>query len=558
MTRTIPSRESMTVELKSDLKRLPDRDLAEAVVCLANTQGGRLYLGVEKDGTVSGVHPDHENPHYLGALISSRTVPPLSVRVEMVLEDGKTVACIHVPHSRQAVATSDGTLKRRRLMADGSPQCVPFYPHEIPARLADLGLLDYSALAVEGASDRDLDSLERARLRQMIERFGGQRTLLPLNDEELDGALGLSRNEADGRRIPTVAGLLILGKEEALSRHLPAHETAFQLLDGTDVKMNEFRRAPLLKTFEWIHDQFSARVVEEEFQSGLFRIAVPNFDRRAFREALVNALIHRDYTRLGAVHIRWDDEGITVSNPGGFVEGVTVENLLIVDPRPRNPLLAGIVSRIGLAERTGRGVDLIYQGLLRYGRPAPDYTRSDATTVSVRLPGGKADLPLMRLILEEENRTQKSLPVESLIALYQLRLEGRITTEALARSIQRDEAAARGVLGRLVEAELAEAHGAKRGRTYTLSARVYRELGQAAGYVRQSGFDDIQQEEMVRKYARTHGKITRKDASELCRISLDQAYRLLHKLQREGYLKKAGEGRGSYYKPGNHTKNTRA
>jgi len=112
---------------------------------------------------------------------------------------------------------------------------------------------------------------------------------------------------------------------------------------------------------------------------------VPNYDLRAFRESFVNALVHRDYTRLGAVHVRWEQEAIIVSNPGGFVEGVTLENLLVVEPRPRNPLLADAMKRIGLAERTGCSVDLIYEGMLRYGRPAPDYQRSDRYSVVVRL-----------------------------------------------------------------------------------------------------------------------------------------------------------------------------
>jgi len=240
----------------------------------------------------------------------------------------------------------------------------------------------------------------------------------------------------------------------------------------------------------------------------------PNYDRRAFREAFVNALIHRDYTRMGAVHVRWEDYGIVISNPGGFVEGVTLENLLVVEPRPRNPFLADAIKRIGLAERTGRGVDLIYQGLLRYGRPAPDYQRSDAYSVVVRLPGGEADLPLLQVVIEEENRRQSPLPVESLIALAQLRQERRLDTTTLAQAIQRNEAIARSVLERLVEAGLVEAHGVKKGRTYTLSPRIYRELGQSADYVRQAGFDSIQQEQMVISYVNTHSKITRQEALE--------------------------------------------
>src|SRR5262249_31134931 len=144
---------------------------------------------------------------------------------------------------------------------------------------------------------------------------------------------------------------------------------------------------------------------------------IPTFDERAFREAVVNALVHRDYTRMGAVHVRRETEGFIISNPGGFVEGVTLDNLLVVEPRPRNPLLADVVKRIGLSERTGRGVDLIYEGLLRYGRPAPDYSRSDRSSVVVRLSSAEPDIPFLRLILEEEKRAGAPVSLDSLIVL---------------------------------------------------------------------------------------------------------------------------------------------
>ncbi len=546
MTRTIPTQESLTVEFKSDRSRLPDRELIETVVCFANTDGGELYLGVEDDGQVTGLHPQHQNLSTLSAMIANRTNPPISVRVTAIQEEGKTIALIEVPKSTRLVATSDGLLQRRRLQADGTPQCIPFYPHEFSSRQSDLGVLDYSSLPVAGSTVADLDTLERERLRQLIERYGGDRKLLSLSDEELDGALGFVRSR-DGDRIPTITGLLILGREAAIREHIPTHEVAFQVLEGTQVRVNDFYRLPMLKLFERVIEQFEVRIEEDEMQVGLFRVPVPNYDQRSFREAFVNALIHRNYSRLGAVHVRWEDYGIVISNPGGFVEGVTLNNLLVVEPRPRNPFLADAIKRIGLAERTGRGVDLIYQGLLRYGRPAPDYRRSDAHSVIVRLPGGEADLPLLRVVIEEENRRQSQLPVESLIALAQLRHERRIDTTTLAQAIQRDEASARSVLERLVEAGLVEAHGVKKGRTYTLGPQIYRELGQSADYVRQAGFNLIQQEQMVLSYVKTHGKITRQEAIELCRISEDQATRLLRRLTDAQQLKLVGQRRGAHY-----------
>jgi len=149
--------------------------------------------------------------------------------------------------------------------------------------------------------------------------------------------------------------------------------------------------------------------------------------------------------------------------------------------------------------------------------------------------------------VEEENRSHCPLPVDSLIAIGQLRQERRLDTATLARAIGRNEAIARSVLERLVEAGLVEARGVKKGRTYTLSPQVYRELGQSADYVRLAGFEPIQQEQMVLQYVRTHGRITRKEAVELCRISEDQASRLLRKLTDANQLKLEGQGRASYY-----------
>ena len=92
-----------------------------------------------------------------------------------------------------------------------------------------------------------------------------------------------------------------------------------------------------------------------------------------------------------------------------------------------------------------------------------------------------------------------------------------------------------------------EAHGAKRGRVYTLSAKVHRHTGQRAAYVRQTGFDPIQQEQMVLSYINTHGSIKRAETADLCRIGPFQATRLLRKLTEAGLIKPRGRGKGTYY-----------
>lgn len=103
------------------------------------------------------------------------------------------------------------------------------------------------------------------------------------------------------------------------------------------------------------------------------------------------------------------------------------------------------------------------------------------------------------------------------------------------------------MLERLVEAGLVEPRGATSGRTYLLSPKIYRGLGESAEYVRQAGFELIQQEGMVLRFAQTNGQVTRREVSDLCHLSDSQASNLLRHLRREGKLQLHGQGRGAYY-----------
>lgn len=542
----IPTTESLTCEFKSDRKCLPDRELIEAVVCMANGEGGEIYLGVEDDGRVTGLHKDHRFLDGMAALIANRTQPALRVSVEALEVEGFAVARISVPKSGQPVATNDGLLKRRRLQANGQPECVPYLPHEFASRQASFGLLDVSAQAVAGALASDLDPIERARLRQFIERFNGDRALLELDDAQLDAALGLTVRTPAGY-LPSLTGLLLIGNEASLRALVPTHEIAFQILEGEEVRFNEFSRAPLLRAFEWVETLFKPLNTEREFQSGLFRVPVPRLDQRAFREAIANAITHRDYALRGAVHVRLSGDTLTISNPGGFVEGVTLNNLLVTEPRPRNPALADALKRIGLVERTGRGVDLIYRGLLRYGRHVPDFSQSDSHSVVLSLSLAAADEAFLKVILEEEARGHKELPVDSLIILAALREQRRASSEQLAAWVQKDVSRVIASIEALVELGMLQAHGAGRGRNYTLSPALYHLLGQDAEYIQQAGFDSLQQEQLVRGFIARNGLITRKDVMRLCRLTSDQAYKLLKRLVDENYIEKQGDRKASRY-----------
>lgn len=205
-----------------------------------------------------------------------------------------------------------------------------------------------------------------------------------------------------------------------------------------------------------------------------------------------------------------------------------------------------MIKRIGLAERTGRGIDRIYEGMLRYGRPAPDYSMSNEFTVSVQMVNAAADLDFLKMVVEQEDKLG-NMPIDSLIILSRLREERRLTTTDLAPSVQKPEANVRATLEKLVETGFLEPHGTGRGRTYTLSAALYRKAGKKSEYIRQAGFAPIQQEQMVLNYIDKHGSIKRAEVAELCHLSLPQAYHLLKKLQNEGVIVQEGKMRHAFY-----------
>ena len=547
--------ETLDIEFKSESAgQLPDHELLEAVVCLANRVGtdpGWLLVGVEDDGTVTGSRPRHEagrtEPRRVQALIANRTRPSHTVRVEVCpLEEGD-VLVLRVPPSAQPVGTSDGRYVRRALGGDGRPACVPYHFHEMQSRLADARTLDHTARPVQGVGWDDLEPLEFQRFRHLIRenRGRGDEALLELGDEELAKALGAVETHGSSL-VVRVMGLLLFGRTETLEAAVPGHQVAFQRLTRNEVEVNDFLHWPLLRIMEELETRFRAYNRERETFVGMTRIGVPDYPARAYREGVANALVHRDYTLLGTVHVQWHEDRLEISSPGSFPNGVHLNNLLVTDPRPRNPLLADAFKRAGIVERTARGIDTIFEEQLRIGRPRPSYDRSGATGVTLVLPGGEADLDFVRLRVEEE-RDNGPLSHQALLLLDHLRRERTTTPEEAAAITQLDRDSARRSLDGLVNERGLVERARGKGRPYTLSAAASRRLGIEFDRPNSTRLLPSEQEETVVEYARARGRVTRREAVELCGVSESQATRLLRRLVDKGRLRRHGKKRSTWY-----------
>ena len=431
-------------EFKSERRgALSDRELVEAVACMANRDDdtdGWVLLGVEDDGEVSGASRRHRSAgtdvFRVQALVSSRTRPALAVNAEVLVLHGKEVLAIRVPKGRAPIGTADGRYLRRALGGDGKPACVPFHFHEMNARQADFGSFDYSAVELPNLGPDALDPLEFARYRRAIrENRGGDEALLALSDLDLAKALGAIRAH-NGEVAVRVLGLLLFGMAEALATRLPTHEVAFQALAGASVEVNDFLRWPLLRVLEEIEGRARARRREQEMMVGMVRVGVPNYSTVGFREGLANALVHRDYTRNGAVHVQWRETEVVVSNPGGLPEGVRLGNLLVTPPRPRNPLLADALKRAGIVERTARGVDAVFADQIRLGRSTPRYQADAQVGVTLTLSRAAPEMGFVRLLVEEERRNGV-LPLSELLLLDRLWRMGDLGVAEAATLTQR-------------------------------------------------------------------------------------------------------------------------
>ena len=554
LLRLIAAGEQFDVELLGE-ERAPvgDDELVKAVVCQANGRGGVLLVGVEDDGRVTGArarHGGYTDPRRIEVLIGGQTVPSCPVECSVLSLDGRDVLAIEIPGGRPVTSSRDGVYVRRATDAHGRPRCLPFLAHEMQSREASRGALDYTALIIPEARWEDLDPLEVERLRQTIARNAGRAdaSLLELSDAEIVKVLGLGEGKEKVERV-RVAGLLMLGREEAIRRLVPSHEVAFQVLKGTRITVNDFFRWPLLRVAVELAARFDARNEQEELELGPLRVGIPDYSPAGFREAIHNALVHRDYTRQGAVHVQWREDEVEISSPGGFPEEVRLDNLLVTAPRPRNPILADAFKRIGLVERTGRGIDTIYEGQLRYGRPAPDYSRSTSGSVQVVLFGGPANLALARMITERDVPGRR-VGLDDMIVLNAIDRERRLGIGRAAQLLQRSEGPARAVLERLVEAGVLEAREERRERVYHFSAATYRAMGAPAAHVRLRGIEPIQHEKMIVEFVESHGRITRSQAADLCQLGGREARGVLEKLVRKGDLVVRGEKRGSYYERG--------
>lgn len=544
--------ETFTVEFKRAWRPqdLNDREIVEAVVCLANGRGGLLLLGVEDDGRVTGLrarHGDATSPHLLSALILNKTDPPISCPVSMHIVDALEVAVIEVPPSALPVGTTDGVFKRRSTKSDGSPECIPYRAYEMQSSAFLAMGRDYAEIEAQGVTLADLDPQEFDRFRRLAGGPGGDPVLSGSSDVDVCRALRVLGTHPSGETFLTLGAVLLFGRPDTLSRCIPTAEALFQEISaGGQIVTNDTLRHPLFRLMEDLQDRIAVRNQEQELMLGIHRIGIPRVPPSVVREAIANALIHRSYAEPGPVLVKLGADDFTVSSPGGLPRGVTLENLMD-QSRPRSVVLAEAFKRAGLVDRAGRGIPQMFGSLLRAGRGQPDYSHTTDASVTVQVPTSDADLEMVRFVASWESEQPGRLTLDQLRVLHELKSGGPATAKDLQADLELPIAHVRTQCSLLVELGLLEAHGTGRSRQYHLTSAFYRSAEDKNAYIRVRQADPIHQEQMVVAYIAEYGSITRGQVMDLVLVEASQARGILKRLVDSGTIELQGERRGAHY-----------
>jgi len=522
-------RESEHLEFKEARRGFHFDDLIRYCAAFANEGGGALYLGVANKprrvvGTQAYRDLEETRRKLLEALrlrIEADEIEHPDGRVVMFAVPSRPVG-MPIQHRGSYWMRSGGSLvamtadQMKRILDEAGP--------------------DYSAEICGPASVSDLHPEAIHRFRQMWRRKSGNPALDGVSDLQLLADAELVTDSG-----ATYAALVLMGTREALGRHLAQAETIFEYrANETDIpaaQRKEYREG----FFLWYDDLWSTIGLRNEVQQlrdGLFVLDIKAFNEGVVREAVLNAVSHRDYRLGGSVFVRQFPRTLEIVSPGGFPPGVTPENILDRQS-PRNRRVAEALQRCGLVERSGQGADRMFEGSIGEGKPAPDFTGSDGHQVSLTLRGEVRDPRFVRFLERLRQERLAFFSAHDLLVLDHLQ-RGMSLPEQLGHRVPA-----------LLEAGALERVGRGRGTRYILSRGLYGFVGEKGVYTRKRGLDHETNKELLVRHLQDsarHGSPLGELLQVLPSLSRGQVQGLLRELRQEGRVHCRGVTRaGRWY-----------
>jgi len=359
------------------LEYLPDADgnrLAETMVAFANGDGGSVLIGVDEAGKPTGrVYAEDAE----GALRAAelRCHPPVEVSWQVQDASGAQVIAITVPRSTELHSLSDG----RVLVRVGAVN-KPLGGEAIRQLAATKSSADYEAEPVPGATRADLDDAVIAEY--LVEREKRGRKHLGSVDELLAdiGAIMPAGHSPNGELVPTTSGILLFGRNPQM--YFPHGGLVFVKFLGTEPRgegglpgygRREEIGGPLARIIERAWQVTLDEMTKGAVVKGLEREEKTEYPTFAVREALVNAVCHRDYRLRGRrIEIRMFSDRMEVISPGGLPGFITVDNL-VEEHFSRNPRIVAGLFQWGYIEELGLGIDRMIEEMTQAGHRPPQF-----------------------------------------------------------------------------------------------------------------------------------------------------------------------------------------
>lgn len=536
---TAASLESETLDFKRDPHTVTGRgapgnpqarlieELVDAVVCFANSRGGRIVLGID-DRTPGreafiGTQAD---PAVLRNRIYGNTRPQLTVPIEEIEFGGTRLLVITVPEGLDLVTDSKGKALGRQ-----GTSCAPLTEDARRALAHERRNPDLTARP----SDRPRRDVAPSAMRQARSLLGQlvdlRNQMADLDDTSLLRALNLI--DRDDR-------LLIAGEILFCTPHQDMLDILTRPAAGAEPSVRRLRE-PLVLLLPHALDSVRATIDPEVAHIALTggqEIALPDFSPIAVDEAVTNALVHRDYSRPERVVIDHSPNALRVWSPGGLPFGVTEDRLLSTVSTPRNATLMAAMQQLGLAERASRGIDRMFREQVRVGQQVPGI-RADEYSVEVYFTSGAPNRAFAGYVASLPRTLREN--VDAMLSLVHLCQRPTLTLADASRLLQVSDAEAKDrldALGTGTDALIERDGDARRGVRWRLRPSVASALGTAVQHRARASSARPRVEAHLKEY----GWITNKTIRNMFDLDVQQATQILNELRAANVVIKDPDG----------------
>lgn len=459
-------------------------DLNEAVRCccaLANCGGGKLVLGIsdKRPRKIVGSQAFAQPESARRILIDKLHV---KVGFQLYEYDGKRVLVFDVANRPSGLPVhAEGVA----WWYDGDSLIA--MPQDVLREIYEETGHDFSGDICKGATLKDLDNKAIEAFREKWSNRSGANRVKNLPVEQLLRDCGAISDEG-----VTYAALILFGTTTALKKHLSQAEVIFEYrssnASGPAQQRDEFLMGFFLY-YDKLWEIINLRNDKQYYQEGLFVFDILTFNERVVREALLNAVSHRNYQLGGSIFIRQYCDRLEIDSPGGFPPGITADNILNRQ-LARNRTIAKIFSLCGLVERAGQGMNLIFEISIKEAKPLPDFSGTDQYLVKITLNGLAVDKRMLSLINKIGNERLESLSTDDFLVINALFHEQPLTKELHTRAT------------RLVNMGIIEHSGRSK---YVLARSLYKATGKSGLHTRLVGLDRDTNKELIMKHIHKNG-----------------------------------------------------